>query len=135
MTISISLKKLVAFIQSGALGRYFALNRPLQVAWANRKQVTVCNEQHRLYHEKVLALCEQYGTRSPRNPNAFVFDEGDETVKPGEAGPKRQIYDQEVDKLESKLIDVPGTPVKVAEAQGFLSTADCELLEGTFLID
>jgi len=136
MPITITVKQLALVIQSGALARFFALDRPLQVAWKNRKQVSTCEAEYKLYQEKLQALCDKYGTKHPQNPNVYEFDVGNEDVKPGEMGPQKKLFEQERATLEEQPItDIPGDPVKVSEASGTLKIIDCELLEGTFLID
>ena len=136
MPITITLKQLALAVQSGALSRYFALDRPLQVAWKNRKQVSASETEYKLYQEKLQALCDKYGVKNAQNPNVYDFDVGDESVKPGEQGPKRKQFEAERQELDKQVIDdMPGEPVKVSEASGSLKTFDCEILEGTFLVD
>jgi len=134
--IKITVKQLAAAAQSGALARFFALDRPVQTAWKNRKQGTVVDEELKLYNEKLLALCKKYGTQRPENPNVYEFDVGNAEVKPGEAGPQKKLFEAEREALESQVVDtIPGDPVRVSEISGSLKVTDCELLENTFLID
>jgi hypothetical protein len=136
MPITITVKQLALAVQSGALARFFAIDRPLQVAWKNRKQVSACETEYKLYQEKLTTLCERYGTKHPTNPNVYEFDKDDPTVVPGEEGPKKKLFNAEREILEEQIVDgIPGDPVKVSEASGFLKITDCEILENTFLID
>ena len=136
MPITITVKQLALATQSGALARFFALDRPLQVAWKNRKQVTVCETEHKLYQERLQALCEKYGAKHPENPNVYEFDVGNLDVKPGESGPQKKLFEVERAKLEEQVIDdVPGDPVKVSETAGSLKLIDCQILDGSFLVD
>ena len=133
MPITISLKQLALVTQSGALDRFFALDRPLQVAWKNRKQVSTCATEYKLYQEKLLALCEKHGTKHSQNPNFYEFDLDNPDVKPGVVGPKKKLFEEE--RAALLVTDIPGDAVKVSEASGTLKTIDCERLEGTFLVD
>ena len=136
MSITITVKKLVAASQSGALARYFDLDRPIQVAWKNRKQFATCTEELKLYNERLVELCKKYGTQNPKNASAYDFDLGNPDVKPGEPGPQKKLFNAEFEKLEAMVLeDIPGDPVKVSETQGTLKVSDCELLDGSFLVD
>ena len=136
MSITITVKNLTLAAQSGALARFFALDRPIQVAWKNRKQVSSTTEELKLYNEKLKALCEKYGTVDPTNPDVYRFDVDDKSVPAGTDGPNKKLFIIARDELEAQVIDtIPGEPVKVSETVGSLKLADCELLEGSFLID
>ena len=134
--IQITVKQLAIASQSGALARFFALDRPIQVAWKNRKQVTACTEELKLYSDKLKALCEKYGTVSPSNPNVYAFDVDDKSIAPGTEGPQKKLFEIARAELEAQVVDtIPGDPVKVSETVGTLKVSDCEILEGTFLVD
>ena len=136
MPITITVKQFVLAFESGALARFFAIDRPLQVAWKNRKQVSACEAEYKLYQGKLLDLCKKYGTPHPENPNVYEFDKDSDSLKPGEVGPQKMLFDQERELLDAQPVDdIPGDPVKVSVASGSLKLTDCEILENTFLID
>ena len=136
MPITITVKNLALAAQSGALARFFALDRPVQVAWKNRKQVSSTTEELKLYSEKLKALCEKYGTVSPTNPDVYHFDVDNKDVPAGTDGPNKKLFEAERAELEDQVVDtIPGDPVKITEISGGLKLADCELLDGSFLID
>jgi hypothetical protein len=134
--IQITVKKLVIANESGALTRFFALDRPIQMAWKNRKQLAACNEELQFYSDKLKELCEKYGTVSVSNPNAYVFDVDNKSVAPGTEGPQKKLFEIARAELEAQVVStIPGDPVKVSETVGTLKVSDCEILEGTFLVD
>jgi len=108
-----------------ALSRFFALDKPVAVAWKNRGQIKACTEEMRLYEERRVALCEQFGSKD-EGTGQFKFDD-DGAKKFAEA--IQELWKQDLD-------TIPGEPVKI-ESLGDgnrLSESDLELL-GAFLTD
>jgi hypothetical protein len=132
--IKITVKQLIEASTSGALGRYLALEKPMTIAWKNRKQVSACNEEMKLYQEKQLALAEKYGTKDPEKPNVYLFDVGAE-LAPGEGGPQQKAFSAAMEELLAQPVDtIPGDPVSVQVLGGKLSETDLFYLE-PFLTD
>lgn len=125
---------------NGALNRYFTLEKPVAVAWKNRKQLEACNAEIKLFHERRIALCEKYGKKNPKTNN-YEFDvpetESTESPPPPPAtpGPQRKLFDLAMEELNAQAVDtIPGEPVSVSTLTGVLSEADGLLLE-PFLTD
>jgi len=132
--IKITVKQLIEVANSGALRRYLALEKPVSVAWKNRKQVVACDEEIKLYSEKQLALAQKFGTQDPANSNAYLFDVGVE-LSPGEIGPQRKAFAAAMEELVAQQVDtIPGELVSVALLSGKLAETDLCLLE-PFLTD
>jgi hypothetical protein len=132
--LKLTVRQLVDASNSGALRRYLTLEKPMTVAWKNRKQISACDEELKLFQERQLALAEKYGTKDPEKPNVFTFDLGVE-LKPGENGPQRAAFNDAFNELLNQPVDtIPGDPVSVSALDGKLSEADMMLLE-PFLTD
>jgi hypothetical protein len=107
-----------------ALSRFFALDKPIAVAWKNRGQIKACTEAMRLYEEKRVALCEKYGKKN-EGETQFKFDGGGAKAFSEEL---QELWKQEID-------DLPGEPVKISSLpEGLLSESDLYLIEA-FLTD
>lgn len=136
--IKITVKQLTEAAMNGALNRFFTLEKPVAVAWANRKQMDACNEELKLANERRLALCEKYGTKDPKTGNYF-FDlpikadgtpDFEAATKQTEPGPKKLAFDKELTELWDQVIDtIPGNPVKIADLTGKLTETDSKFLE------
>lgn len=126
-----------------ALDRLYALEKPIHVAWANRKQAAACNEELKHYHEKRLALCEKFGVKNDKL-NIFEFDGCNTEFSAKSPGPQKKAFDAALLELWSQEIELPGRPIKISEladssfssseSSGSLSEFDCQLLE-PFLAD
>lgn len=152
--IKITVKKLVEAAESQALARYFSLEKPISIAWKNRKQVSACNEELKLYHERRIALCDKYGKRNEQT-NTYEFDlepvvsesATSESATPAsttpdpvtlksiiQSGPQKKAFDLAMQELWEQTISLPGEPISVAVLTGNLSEVDGERLE-PFLTD
>ena len=121
-----------------ALDRLYALDKPIHVAWANRKQAAACNEELKHYHEKRLALCEKFGVKN-ETLNVFEFDGCNSEFSAKSPGPQKLAFDAALIELWNQEIELPGRPIKIfeladSELTGSLSEFDCQLLE-PFLAD
>ncbi len=124
--IKLTVKQLVEAAtgnQSGsALSRFFALDKPVAVAWQNRGQIKACTDEMKLYEERRLALCEKHGTKN-ESSSQFTFDvEGTKN------------FTTEMNELLKQEVELPGTPVKIASLNGRVSESDLSLIE-PFLTD
>ena len=132
--LKLTVRQLVDASNSGALRRYLNLEKPMTIAWKNRKQIAACDEELKLFGEKQVALAEKHGTKDPEKPNVFVFDVGVE-LKPGEIGPGRKAFTAAMEELLAQPVDtIPGDPVSVQILGGKLSESDLVFLE-PFLTD
>jgi len=121
-------------VQNGsAIDRLYALEKPIHVAWANRKQAAACNEELKHYHEKRLALCEKHGTKNEKL-NIYEFDGCNSEFSAKSPGPQKKAFDAALVELWNQEIELPGRPIKISELSssdltGSLSEFDCQLLE------
>ena len=111
--------------EGSALSRFFALGKPVAVAWKNRGQIKACTEEMKLYEERRVALCSQFGAKD-EGTGQFKFD--DEGAKKF-ADALQELWKQDLD-------TIPGDPVKIGslDQKNQLSESDIELL-GAFLTD
>ena len=116
--IKLTVKQLIESVQSGALGRLLALNKPIKVAWANRKLGTSANDEIKAYDERRKVLLEQHGTLV-EGAQEYTFADGE--------GAKFQTAHLE---LIQQTVELPGEPVKLADlGAGRLSEIDLSVLE------
>ena len=116
--IKLTVKQLVEATQSGALGRFLTLDKPIKVAWANRKQGPAATDELKLYDERRTALLKQHGTLS-EGAKEYTFADGE--------GEKFQSAHAE---LIAQTVELPGEPVKLADlGAGRLSEIDLSVLE------
>ena len=111
--------------QSGsALSRFFALDKPVSVAWRNRGQIKACTEEMKLYEERRIALCDKHGTKDETNGN-YKFE-----------GDSLNAFRSELEELGKQIVDIPGEPIKLSElgTGSRLSESDANLIE-MFLTD
>jgi hypothetical protein len=107
-----------------ALSRFFALDKPIAVAWKNRGQIKACTEEMKLYEERRIALCNKYGKKD-ETIGQYRF-EGEELKK----------FVAELEELDKQTVEIPGEPIKIAQLgiTNRLSEADLVLVE-MFLTD
>jgi hypothetical protein len=125
--ISITVKNLLDAASSGALNHFFAIDKPVAVAWKNRRQIAACNEELKLYEERRLALCKKYGTMNDEM-SKYVFTEEN-----------KRSFTTALNELFTQVVEIPGDPVKVSDLSApksptRLSDNDLAQLE-PFLID
>lgn len=128
-------------VQNGsAIDRLYALEKPIHVAWANRKQAAACNEELKHYHEKRLALCEKFGVKNDEL-GVYEFDGQNSESTAKSPGSQKLAFDAALIDLWNQEIELPGRPIKIseiaespAELTGSLSEFDCQMLE-PFLAD
>lgn len=127
--IKITIKQLLDAGTSGALSRYFALDKPITVSWKNRKQVAACEEEiNKHYNDRRLDLCKKYGHLDEKTKE-YVF------VGEGVAADAKENFKGDMAKLLAEEIDnFPGEPVSVSVISGSIREADLRLLE-PFLTD
>ena len=108
-----------------ALSRFFALEKPVAVAWRNRGQIKACTEEMKLYEERRIALCDKYGTKDEKTGN-YRFEDPDKLKK----------FTAELDELGKQPVEISGEPIKLSElvAGSRLSESDASLIE-MFLTD
>jgi hypothetical protein len=116
--IKLTVQQLVEAVQSGALGRLLALDKPIKVAWANRKQGTAATEELKSYDERRMALLKAHGTLA-EGATQYTFADGEaDKFQAGHA------------ELIAQTVELPGEPVKLADlGAGRLSEMDLSLLE------
>lgn len=102
--IKITLKNLLDVAHSGALNRFLSIDKPVAVAWKNRRQATACNEEMKLYEERRLALCEKYGKKN-EDKRRYEFDDANKLAF--EAA-QNELLDQVLD-------SIPGDPVRISD--------------------
>jgi len=117
--IRITVRQLRDCVATGAIQRFFAVDKPVRVTFANRKLGKAIDAEVKAYDEQRIALLRQYGTLSDGEKD-FVFAEG-----------KRAEFDRAFEELLSQAVDdLPGEPVKFSDlGDGRLSEADLALLE------
>jgi hypothetical protein len=120
--IKLTVKQLIDAASSGALGRYFTLEKPVAVTWKNRKQVEACNAELKAYDEKRIELCKKHGRLAENNTYVFTGEGLD---------PRAQAnFDAEIQELWKQDVDsIPGDPVKIYSLKGSLTEVDASLLE------
>jgi heterodisulfide reductase subunit B len=112
--------------QTGSvLSRFFALEKPVAVAWRNRGQIKACTEEMKLYEERRLALCEKYGKKIEKTGN-YMFEDPENAKK----------FAAELEELGKQPVEIPGEPIKLSElgTGSRLSESDASLIE-MFLTD
>jgi hypothetical protein len=122
MSIKITVKQLIDAATSGALGRYFALEKPIAATWKNRKQVEACNTELKAYDEKRIELCKKHGRLAENNIYLFTGDGLDEKAQANFDAEILELWKQDVD-------SIPGEPVKIQTITGSLKETDAVLLE------
>jgi hypothetical protein len=116
--IALTVKQLIESVQSGALGRLLALDKPIKVAWTNRKLGTSANDEIKAYDERRMVILKQHGTLA-EGAKEYTFAEG-EAEKFGAAHLE----------LIQQTVELPGEPVKLADlGTGRLSELDLSVLE------
>lgn len=107
-----------------ALSRFFALEKPVAVAWRNRSQIKACTEEMKLYEERRIALCEKHGKKDEKTGNYRFEGEG------------LKDFTAALEELNKQPVEIPGEPIKISElALGSrLSESDAHLIE-MFLAD
>ena len=70
MPVTVTTKELVDAATSGALARYFALEKPVTVAWKNRKQVETCEREFKRCNE--LRTRDLQEARAPRREDQHL---------------------------------------------------------------
>lgn len=127
MPVTVTTKELVDAATSGALARYFALEKPVTVAWKNRKQVETCEREFKRCNELRIEICKKHG-RLDEKTNTYLF------VGEGLAEDAQAAFDAELALLWKQTVDIPGEPVSVSSLKGPLGERDAALLE-PFLTD
>lgn len=123
MSIKITLRQLINAGSSGALSRYFSLEKPVSVSWKNRKQAAVCEEEvNKNYNDRRIELCKKYG-RLDEKTNQYVFT--------GENLPEDALknFETDINLLLNEEVEIPGVPVKVSMIQGNIRETDLQFLE------
>ena len=116
--IKLTVKQLVEAVQSGALGRLLALDKPIKVAWANRKQGTSANDEIKAYDERRMVILKQHGTLA-EGAKEYTFAEGE-----------AEKFAAAHMELIQQTVELPGEPVKLADlGAGRLSEIDLSALE------
>jgi len=142
--IKITVKQLLDVATSGALARYFTLEKPIKVSWKNRQQVAVCEEEiNKHYNDRRIELCKKHGRLNPKT-NEYVFTaEGlSEDIKADFedlAKDAQKNFEDDLAKLWAEEIELPGEQVSVSVLKGtsknpLPNEADMRLLE-PFLTD
>jgi endonuclease V-like protein UPF0215 family len=128
MAIKITLKRLIDAGTTGALTRYFALDKPVAVAWKNRAQLAACEEAiNKHYNDARIALCKKHG-RLDAETNQYLF-EGE-----GVDAAAKENFEKDLLVLWAEEVEIPGEPVKVSTIAGSIKESDLQILE-SFLVD
>lgn len=127
MPVTLTVKQLVDAAASGALARYFSIEKPVTVSWKNRKQVAACEEEHKRCDALRVELCKKHGRLDEKTKN-YVF------VGEGLAADAPFLFNADMTSLLAQEVQLPGEPVSVSLLAGKLTERDLFFLE-PFLTD